>query len=85
MDGLGRDCAPAGAAPKGNAEALRQKGPGPDDTPKRPDHRPPKVQPAPDGAGNLSGQDTGAQSNGFAPFFAAQKQEGTTLKEELRK
>jgi len=31
------------------------------------------VQPAPDGAGNLSGQDTGAQGNGFAPFFAAQK------------
>ena len=52
---------------------FRSKGPGPDDTPKRPDHRPPKVQPAPDGAGNLSGQDTGAQGNGFAPFFAAQK------------
>ena len=80
------ETAPFGRGAEGERRSSQAKGTGSGRYSEKAGYvRPPKVQPAPDGAGNLSGQDTGAQSNGFAPFFAAQKQEGTTLKEELRK
>ena len=72
------------AAPKGNAEALRQKGPGPDDTPKRPDtsgHRRcnlPRM-----GRGISQVRIRGRKATALRPFLLPEN--GTNLKEELIK